>query len=137
MKHYKQLTVIGTSHIAGYSVDGKAKATSMSVQALNRFFKLGLGDWYAGELPGPECDRVSIDGTGKTIQDIVSEVVIQTYDISRDDKALRADPALFEKLRAGYPVRREAAAYTVGLLNDEPGAGHVLEALGFQVPGDH
>ncbi|MBE9517603.1 MAG: 4-phosphoerythronate dehydrogenase, partial [Bacteroidetes bacterium] len=33
---------LATPHIAGYSLDGKANGTTMSVQAISRFFKLGL-----------------------------------------------------------------------------------------------
>ncbi|HSV76321.1 MAG TPA: 4-phosphoerythronate dehydrogenase, partial [Bacteroidales bacterium] len=45
---------LGTPHIAGYSADGKANGTAMTVQALSRFFGLGLDNWRPVNLPeGP------------------------------------------------------------------------------------
>jgi erythronate-4-phosphate dehydrogenase len=108
----------------------------MSVQALSRFFQLGLDEWYPEQLPAPSTDTLSIDGTGMKLQEIISEVACTTYDIHRDDAVLREDPGNFEHLRAGYPVRREPGAYKIRLINDEPGAGTVLEKLGFQVLAD-
>lgn len=57
------LVDIGTPHIAGYSADGKANGTSMSVQALSRFFGLGLDTWYPERVPLPECTMIDIDCT--------------------------------------------------------------------------
>ena len=42
--------LIATPHIAGYSRDGKANGTSQCVNAVSRFFKLGLGNWYPGKI---------------------------------------------------------------------------------------
>lgn len=128
-----KMVKIATPHIAGYSLDGKAHGTSMSVRALSRFFHLGLDDWYPEALPTPEPDMVAIHGTGKGILQVVGEVVGQTYDILADDHRLRSGPERFEKMRAEYPVRREAPAYRVRLINDEAGAGAVLEKLGYQL----
>jgi erythronate-4-phosphate dehydrogenase len=92
---------IGTPHIAGYSADGKANATSMSVQAVSRFFHLGLDDWRVGSLPMPESPVVDMG------EEDVSKVILRSYDILQDDARLRSDPALFEELRGNYPVRRD------------------------------
>ena len=40
-------TLLATPHIAGYSEQGKANATAMSVDTLARFFGLPLAGWYA------------------------------------------------------------------------------------------
>ena len=89
---------IGTPHIAGYSADGKANATSMSVQAVSRFFHLGLDDWEVDSLPVQE---------NPVVED-TSRAVLDSYDILQDDARLRSDPALFEELRGNYPFRRDA-----------------------------
>ena len=127
------LTDFATPHIAGYSTDGKANATGMSVQALSRFFGLGMDEWRPGNLPEPETGEIVLDGTGMDLQDILLEVGNQTYNVNRDDKALREDPGSFEFLRASYPVRPEPDAISVRIINDETGAGPVLEKLGYQV----
>ncbi len=126
-------TAIATPHIAGYSVDGKANATGMSVRALSRFFDLGLDNWTPDRLPEPENSSIILDATGMRIQDVLLEVSRKTYDVRKDDVALREDPGRFESLRASYPVRREPGAFRVKILNDRQGAGPVLEKLGYQV----
>lgn len=49
--------IIGTPHIAGYSADGKANATRMSLEALCRFFRIGAG--YRIVPPEPENKIIS------------------------------------------------------------------------------
>jgi len=131
------LVDIGTPHIAGYSADGKANAASMSVHALSEYFGLDLGEWYPAKLPPAASEKLIVDGAEKSVQEIVSEVVHTTYDIMRDDGVLRDNPSDFEDLRADYPVRREAGAHHVRLINDAPGATPVIRELGYQVLADH
>ena len=128
---------IGTPHIAGYSADGKANGSSQSVQSLSRFFKLGMDNWSTSELPAPVPEQIVIDGSGMGLLDVVTDAVLHTYDILKDDGALRSSPLRFEQLRAEYPVRREMGAYKIKIINDEAGAGPVLENLGFQVLSDY
>jgi erythronate-4-phosphate dehydrogenase len=130
------LTRIATSHIAGYSTDGKAKGTSMSVQAVSRFFDLGFDDWYPDMLPAPEHPEITLDGTGLDMQEILLEVVNQAYYVMEDDRRLGESPERFEDLRGTYPIRREPGAFQVKIINDQAGAGAVLEKLGFQVMSD-
>jgi len=54
---------LATPHIAGYSLDGKANGTSMSVQAISRFFSLGLDDWSPATMPVPENPEVLADAS--------------------------------------------------------------------------
>ncbi len=126
---------IGTAHIAGYSVDGKANATGMSVRALSRFFGLGMDHWSPDGLPQPPNPDIVLDATGMDLREILLEVSRRTYDVRKDDAALRADPGKFERLRASYTVRREPPAYRVKILNGPAGTGTVLEKLGYTVPG--
>ncbi|MCK5843161.1 MAG: 4-phosphoerythronate dehydrogenase, partial [Victivallales bacterium] len=48
------LARFATPHIAGYSADGKANGTMMSVRAVSRFFGLDLDDWTPSGVPMPE-----------------------------------------------------------------------------------
>ena len=131
-----EMAGIATPHIAGYSLDGKANGTSMSVRALSRHFKLGLDDWYPEQIPGPDPSEIVIDGTGKKLPDILKETVLGSYDIMRDDNTLRSQPGMFEELRGSYPDRREPGCYILRILNDHTGSGKLLESLGFQVLSD-
>lgn len=80
-----RLVAIATPHIAGYAIDGKANGSTMSVQAIARFFGIeDLYHWTAG--PQPES----------TIP----------YDILLDDTALRQCPESFESLRSQAAITK-------------------------------
>lgn len=114
---------IATPHVAGYSADGKANATSMSVRALSRFFGLGIDDFKVTNVPLPENVRLDLG----RMDDKVAEAVLASYDIGLDDASLRADAGQFERLRGDYPLRREFDSFVVSEKNRE------LERLGFNV----
>ena len=129
------LLFTGTPHIAGYSVDGKATGTTMSVQALGKFLDLPCKDWEVTEVPPSlRPTEFSIDAAGKTPQEVLADAILHTYDIKTDDAALRADIASFENQRSNYPVRREFPAFSVKILNDDTGRSTVfLREAGFFV----
>lgn len=96
---------IGTSHIAGYSADGKANATRMSLDALCHFFHIEA-DY---QITPPEPENSIITTTS------LAEAYLQMYDPRRDSNVLKEHPELFETLRSDYPLRREAEAFTLKL----------------------
>lgn len=53
-----RLVDYGTPHIAGYSTDGKANGTAMSVNAVARFFGLPFKDWYPEHVPLPPVTEI-------------------------------------------------------------------------------
>ncbi len=124
---------LGTPHIAGYSADGKANGTMMSVRAVSRFFDLGLDDWEPENIPLLEKPLITIDGRGKSELKVLSEAVKATYQIQKDDERLRKAPGDFEKLRANYPLRREFPAYSVRLKNANNEISLNLQRLGFKL----
>lgn len=83
---------IATPHIAGYSLEGKHRATSLVVSALARHFGLpiDLGHIDMGTASRPSLQRIA-----------------QSYDPMPDDRALRAEPTALERLRNRYPLRPE------------------------------
>ena len=129
------LLFIGTPHIAGYSVDGKATGTTMCVQALGRFFDLPCREWEVTEVPESiQPSEFSLDTTGKKPQEVLADAILYTYDVRNDNTALMTDISSFEKLRSHYPARREFPAYSVKLLNDDTGRSAVfLREAGFNV----
>ena len=124
---------IATPHIAGYSTDGKANGTRMSVHGVNEFFKLGMQNWEPAGLPVPEKTKINVDGEGKNIQQILYEAVSASYNILEDDKRLRDSVNTFERQRGTYPVRREFGSYSVRLKNDRAGAQELLQKFGFNI----
>lgn len=124
---------IATPHIAGYSADGKANGTAMSVQALSKFFGLELHDWYPDDIPEPLQKEITIDGKGKIEQQVFKEAITATYKIMEDDKTFRHDPARFEYLRGNYPLRREFGIYTLKLKNVNNETRTNLMRFGFKI----
>lgn len=94
---------LGTPHIAGYSADGKANATRMSLDSLCRYFNIQAD--YQIIPPAPSQPQI----TAETL----SDAYLQIYDPRQDSNALKTHPELFEKLRGDYPLRREKKAYTI------------------------
>ena len=85
---------IGTPHIAGYSADGKANATNMSVSALCRHF--GIAEPSPVAPPALPSDFVY---TGNPLE---------LYNPLEDSLRLKQNPSAFEQLRGDYPLRRES-----------------------------
>ena len=94
---------LGTPHIAGYSADGKANATRMSLDALCRYFNIQTD--YQIIPPAPKQLQITADD--------LSDAYLLMYDPRRDSNALKTHPELFEKLRGDYPLRREKEAYAI------------------------
>jgi erythronate-4-phosphate dehydrogenase len=128
---------LGTPHIAGYSLDGKANGTSMAIQALSGFFNLGIDNWKPETIPLPEHKELLADPSQEEILDLFWKIYRQTYDVSIDDQRLQNDPGSFERLRGDYPFRREPEAYAVRLFQGYPELSAQLEGLGFSVLADY
>ncbi|MGE5393648.1 MAG: 4-phosphoerythronate dehydrogenase PdxB [Candidatus Saccharibacteria bacterium] len=124
---------IATPHIAGYSKDGKANGTSMSVQAISRFFGLGIDHWQAPHVELPAQTEIEIDGLNLSSEEILAKAVLTTYDITTDDAALRNSPEMFEKLRGDYPLRREYPVYSIIAKNINAETIDILEKMGFRI----
>ncbi len=107
-------TLIGTPHIAGYSLDGKIRGTEMIYHACCNFLHK-KPTWSVAELELPDGNLNDIDQRQDIRQQIVS-----AYDICADDQRLKqllddkqqmsnlkAPGEYFDQLRKNYPVRRE------------------------------
>jgi erythronate-4-phosphate dehydrogenase len=127
------MTALATPHIAGYSKDGKALGTQMSVQAVSRFFGLGLDQWKPLSIEPPQHPIIELDGFGLSQQKILSKAVLATYDIREDDRTFRANTSLFEQLRGDYPTRREFPAYTIRAKNIQTKILEKLKEIGFRI----
>jgi len=126
---------IGTPHIAGYSVDGKAKGTAVCVREFCRFFGLNvLTDWYPSALPAPPTSTlITIDCAGKTEQEALYDAVTHTYPIWEDTQRLKQNPAEFEAQRGSYWPRREFDAFTIQLKHPTEHIMNTLLSLGFKL----
>lgn len=132
-KELMDLTYISTPHIAGYSADGKANGTTMSVEAVARFFNFPIGKVELNTIPKPKEDLIRVNMSKHTLMSAVSKVLKSTYEIQNDSDRLRSEITDFEKLRNTYPIRREFGSYKVFLKNATKEAVMLFNELGFQV----
>ena len=99
--------LLGTPHIAGYTVQGKAAATSTVVNALAREFGLPLTEWYPAGAPRSQPREISWDE--------MRRLMLSHFDIAAESAALKATlgatlnaaPELFEEMRNNYHYRTE------------------------------
>ena len=91
--------LLATPHVAGYSEQGKATATAMSVATLAGFFGLPLRGWYPSEAAPSVPRPIPWQELCTTIGD--------AYDIEAESCRLKARPADFEAMRDHYRYRRE------------------------------
>ncbi|MBQ7206635.1 MAG: 4-phosphoerythronate dehydrogenase [Lentisphaeria bacterium] len=128
------LARFATPHIAGYSTDGKANGTAMSVRRVAAALELpGFDGWYPASIPAPEAPEIIRLDASESVAGQVRQAVLHAYDISCDDRRLRAAPEDFEKLRGSYPVRREFPFFRVR--GGSPEALKILTSLGFSADG--
>lgn len=84
----------GTFHIAGYSRQGKERATRMALEAVNRHF-------------GIEADISGLTGPYECPDILNVQKIIDSYDPATDTEALRRNPEAFDRLRNDYKYREE------------------------------
>lgn len=102
-----------TPHIAGYSLEGKARGTQMIYDAFCKTFGFSAHKKFETQLP--TCEQYFY---GNDIKQTLKKHLAFIYDIARDDANLRAtlkdgkvDQKAFDHLRKTYPLRREWAAH--------------------------
>ncbi|WP_158783695.1 4-phosphoerythronate dehydrogenase PdxB [Pantoea sp. BAV 3049] len=121
---------IATAHIAGYTLEGKARGTTQVYEAWTAF--LGKPEQVALDtlLPAPEFGSVTLHG--ELDQPTLKRVVHLVYDVRRDDAPLRKVAAIageFDRLRKNYMERREWSSLQV--ICDSQQAAALLAKLGF------
>ncbi|PMU03939.1 4-phosphoerythronate dehydrogenase [Aeromonas salmonicida] len=126
-------TEIATPHIAGYSLEGKARGTWMLYQALCQQLGRAARQDLQSLLPAPEVRALT---PGQPVdQALIKQLVHLIYDVRRDDARFRNRielPGSFDEQRKHYPERRELSSLHV----NGPFASDTLARLGFTVqPG--
>ncbi len=123
---------IATPHIAGYSLEGKARGTSMIYESYCRFLgqpeQVSLSDL----LPKPMFDHMSL--ASELDQPALTSLVHLVYDVRRDDGLMRLrldEPSGFDALRKQYHDRREFSSLT--LASSDPDTVESMEKLGFKI----
>ena len=132
-------TAIATSHIAGYSYDGKVNGTAMMHTALCAFAGV-VPHWDATALLAAEPRDVAWLDLPSDPEAAIADLLTMSYAIEADDARLRAintqPPAAraagFRDLRKHYPRRREFGSTCVRLGPAATALAQRLRAIGFQ-----
>lgn len=135
-----QAVTLGTPHIAGYSWNGKAAGTKMLYDAACAFFNRRF-KWAPPAPPGGAGRRPVAVEAGRSLDEILRELLPRFYDIRRDDAALRAIVELpgpeqgraFDHLRASYPARLEFRHASVVVPAGRSKVPAALRRIGFTV----
>jgi erythronate-4-phosphate dehydrogenase len=121
---------IGTAHIAGYSLEGKARGTTQVFEAFSQFIGQPQKVPLEELLPAPEFPVVSFSGELNEAR--LLRLIHLVYDVRRDDAPLRrvaGKAGEFDKLRKFYEERREWSSLKV--ICDNPATVELLNKLGF------
>ncbi len=118
---------IATPHIAGYSLDGKAKGSEMVIRAAANYFDLDIDS--AIRVEGPAHHLITPESHGDLRKTFI-ESVRKTYDVISDDRLLRRNPGSFEELRGNYRKRWEFHHYKMDVADQE--TKRILNHLGFR-----
>ena len=127
---------IATPHIAGYSLDGRARGTEMLYlslcKTLNKPAMLTSTDFT--EQPAINEITISSDITPELLKSLVHLI----YDVRRDDALFRKkvnEVNGFDNMRKNYPERRELSTLTVTHSGEQQVSPQVinLKQIGFTV----
>ena len=134
-----QAVTLGTPHIAGHSLDGKANGTFMIYTALCKYLNREPTWNPAPSLPAPTMSLIEIDIQTQADQEQIREIITKVYDIEADGRHMQElltalpekRPALFDDFRNHYLIRREFNGTKVRLLKKKHEIQQMLEDLGF------
>lgn len=93
-KELLELVDYGTFHIAGYSRQGKERATRMALEALGGHF-------------GIPIDTSGLEGPYSEPEGLSAELITASFDPMETTQALRSEPEAFDRLRNEYELRDE------------------------------
>lgn len=131
-----------TSHIAGYSYDGKVNGTAMMHEALCRFAGVAP-HWDAAAVLAAAPRVVDLPAGDGTADGAIAALLLDAYAIEADvarlqafrDVTPEARAAGFRMLRKTYPLRREFASTQVRSAGVESGVRERLRQIGFGLAG--
>jgi erythronate-4-phosphate dehydrogenase len=132
-----ELCVIGTPHIAGYSLDGRQRGTAQIYQALCEHLGQPPAIRLQDLLPRQWLAQVTLDAGTDPVW-ALNMLCRSVYDPRRDDadfrRSLVPDAAqqklAFDALRKHYPPRREIEGLQVDIKGQSAALMQIVQALG-------
>lgn len=112
-------TALATAHIAGHTIEGKARGTEMLYLALCKLWDIRPTKKLSDYLPSVEPSKVDLVKYQEPWHG-VSDLVLDIYNIEQDDQQFRQlvdSGEQFRYIRKHYPIRREFSAVKVNAGN--------------------
>jgi erythronate-4-phosphate dehydrogenase len=112
-------TALATAHIAGHTIEGKARGTKMLYVALCKHLGIQADKKLSDYLPNAEPSNIQVTEKQDFWQ-ILRHVALNVYNIEEDDQHFRENmqgPEQFRYIRKHYPIRREFSAITLNTGN--------------------
>ncbi len=128
--------IVGTPHVAGYSLDGKLNGTRILFRQFLTWLGEGTTSPLPPGLPAPEILDLPNDPGAES-------VILAACPVERDDRELRSSAnnrgqvsaIQFDRLRRSYPTRRDFAGIALRG-TAPPDLAKKLESLGFHSSGN-
>ena len=134
---------IASAHIAGHTLEGKARGTFMLYEYLCKRINRAQKNTFSTLLPRSDLQlntaiKDTLHATSSldavSVQTLVKKISQLVYDIQNEDRVFRlhmAQSATFTQLRQEYPIRREFSALS---LNTSCAClRELLEGIGFTI----
>jgi erythronate-4-phosphate dehydrogenase len=122
---------LATAHIAGHTIEGKARGTEMLYLALCELLDKQVDKKLSDYLPESTIEPLMVKQDQDLLQ-AASQLILDVYDISQDDQVFKNQaqgPEQFRYIRKHYPIRREFSAIAVNTGNFVD--SKAIYALGF------
>jgi erythronate-4-phosphate dehydrogenase len=128
-----EYTDIASAHIAGYSLEGKARGTEMLYQAVCQHLNLPIVKKLDELLPIPSVTQLTLNNQEQDVNQL-KQVIHLVYDPRRDDALFRNLLAVkgFDWLRKNYPIRREWSSLKLERISNNQKGLNYLQ-IGFDV----
>ena len=105
-------TALATAHIAGHTIEGKARGTEMLYLALCKHLGMQANKKLSDYLPKAQPSSIQII-ENQDFWQVLHQLVLNVYNIETDDQYFRANmhsADQFRYIRKHYPIRREFSA---------------------------
>jgi erythronate-4-phosphate dehydrogenase len=110
---------LATAHIAGHTIEGKARGTEMLYLALCKQLGVKVSKQLSDYLPA--AAPISLPDTSAKISDrFLTDLILSVYNVAEDDRHFKntiAGVDSFRYIRKHYPIRREFSAIRVNAGN--------------------
>ena len=130
--------ILGTSHIAGYSREGKINGTLMIYNSLCDY--LGEKKIFKSDKENDTVYKIDLKNIFSMERNL-EELIKKIYDVKKDSELFKEIISMpqsqhkeyFSDLRKNYPIRREFNNYILKLDNEDKTIREILERLRFNV----